>query len=66
MIKPVRFLALFFVSTVIACIVACMVWGIWFVLVGGTITFFPVMQPTFSMILAFNVFYCGMKVLLED
>ena len=66
MINLVTFLVLFSVSTFIACIVASLLWCFWFVLVGGTVTFFPTMQTAFIMIIMFNVFYWGVKVLLED
>jgi len=64
--KFVKFIVTMFLSTLLSYGIACMLWVAWFILSGGTITFFPAMQTVLLIQIIFNVLIVGMKVLLED
>ena len=64
--KLVKFTVTMFLATLLSYGVACILWVAWFILSGGTITFFPAMQTVLLIQIIFNVLICGMKVLLED
>jgi len=64
--KFVKFIVTMFLSTLLSYGLACILWVAWFILSGGTITFFPAMQTVLLIQIIVNVLFWGMKVLLED
>jgi len=64
--KFVRFIVSVSLATLLSYGILCVVWVVWFILSGGTIAFFPVMQTVLVFQFILNVLTAGVTILLQD